>query len=68
MKLVFELRSALEARGLDIKDIAEVTPFTLEELEGIENGRYKAYRIATIEILCEAIGCDPSELLYAKRC
>lgn len=62
MNLTLRISPALQARGLDVKDMLGKTPLTLEQLEGIENGRYKGYRISTIEILCEAIGCEPGEL------
>lgn len=62
MHLTLKISPALRARELDVEDIAKRSPLTLEQLEGIENGRYKGYRISTIETLCEAIGCEPGEL------
>ena len=62
MNLAFKISPALQSRGLDMKDVSERTLLSLEKHEGIESGRYKGYRISTIEMLCEAIGCEPGEL------
>lgn len=62
MHLTLKISPALQARGLAVNDVAEKSPFTLEQLGKIESGRYKVYRISTIETLCEAIGCEPGEL------
>lgn len=67
MNLALKISPALRARGLDIEDMVEKSPLTLEQLEGIESGRYKRYRISTIEILCEAIGCEPGELFIWRN-
>ena len=67
MKLALKIGPALRARRLDVEDIAEKTFLTSEQLEGIENGRYKTYRISTIEALCEAIECDPGDLFVRQN-
>lgn len=63
MNLALKISPTLRAGGLDIEDMVEKSPLALEQSEGIESGRYKVYRISAIEILCEAIGCEPGELL-----
>lgn len=66
MSLVLKISPALQARGLDVKHMERKTGLTMKQLEGIEQGIYKAYRLSTIEALCEAIGCEPGELFVRQ--
>lgn len=52
MNLALKISPTLRAGGLDIEDMVEKSPLTLEQLEGIESGRFRIYRISAIEILC----------------
>lgn len=62
MGLAVHLAPALEARGLTLEDVAERTPFDLCTLEEVERGKYKSYRLSTLDTLRKAIGCEVGEL------
>lgn len=66
MSLAVRLAPALEVRGLTLEDVAERTSFDLLTLKEVERGRYKAFRITTLEVLREAIGCEIGELFVER--
>ncbi len=53
----------LDERGLTVTELAGRVGITLANLSILKNGRARAIRFSTLTALCEALDCQPGELL-----
>ena len=49
--------------SMDFGPIAERVDVTVVNLSILKNGRARAVRFSTLTALCDALGCQPGELL-----
>jgi putative transcriptional regulator len=61
--VVILLDRLLEERGMTLTELAERVDITVVNLSILKNGRARAIRFSTLSALCEALGCQPGELL-----
>lgn len=62
-RVVSNLGALLEARGLTLVQLAELTGVTVANLSVLKNGRARAIRFSTLTAICDALGCRPGDLL-----
>jgi len=53
----------LEQRGMTLTELAERVGVTVVNLSILKNGRARAIRFSTLAALCEALDCQPGDLL-----
>ena len=53
----------LEERGMTLTELASRVDITVVNLSILKNGRARAIRFSTLVALCEALGCQPGDLL-----
>ena len=53
----------LERRGMTLTELADLVDLTIVNLSVLKNGRARAIRFSTLTALCEALECQPGELL-----
>jgi putative transcriptional regulator len=53
----------LAARGMTLTELADRVGITLANLSILKNGRARAVRFSTLTALCEALDCQPGDLL-----
>ena len=63
MPIVVDIDVMLARRKLSVGTLAERVGITPANLAVLKNGRAKAVRFATLEALCEALSCQPGDLL-----
>jgi putative transcriptional regulator len=61
--VVVHLDRLLEERGMTLTDLAKRVDITVVNLSILKNGRARAIRFSTLAALCEALDCQPGELL-----
>ena len=61
--IAVHLDRLLEERGLTLTELAERVNLTVVNLSILKNGRARAIRFSTLSALCEALDCQPGELL-----
>ena len=61
--IAVHLDELLEARGLTLTELATMVDVTVVNLSVLKNGRAKAVRFSTLAAICEALDCQPGELL-----
>ncbi|MDX6596784.1 MAG: putative transcriptional regulator [Gaiellales bacterium] len=61
------LDQVLERRGMTLTELAELVDLTIVNLSVLKNGRARAIRFSTLSALCEALDCQPGELLGYDR-
>jgi putative transcriptional regulator len=57
------LDELLAARGMTLTELSERVGITLANLSILKTGKARAIRFSTLEALCDALGCQPGELL-----
>ena len=57
----------LAKRKMKSNELAEIIGITLANLSILKTGKAKAIRFSTLEAICEALDCQPSDILeYMK--
>lgn len=63
MPIVVDIDVMLARRKMSVGELAERVGITPANLAVLKNGRAKAVRFTTLEALCEALQCQPGDLL-----
>jgi putative transcriptional regulator len=61
--IAVRLDDLLADRGMTLTELAERVGITIVNLSILKNGRARAIRFTTLASLCEALGCQPGDLL-----
>jgi putative transcriptional regulator len=61
------LDELLAARGMTLTQLSEQVGVTIVNLSILKNGRAKAIRFSTLTRLCEALDCQPGDLLSWRK-
>ena len=61
--IVVHLDRLLEERGMTLTELAERVGVTVVNLSILKNGRARAIRFSTLSALCDALQCQPGDLL-----
>jgi putative transcriptional regulator len=63
MPIVVDIDVMLARRKMAVGALAELVGITPANLSVLKNGRAKAVRFTTLAALCEALDCQPGDLL-----
>ncbi|MEU4147293.1 helix-turn-helix domain-containing protein [Streptomyces parvulus] len=63
MAIVVDIDVMLARRKMAVGELAERVGITPANLAVLKNGRAKAVRLSTLDALCEALDCQPGDLL-----
>jgi putative transcriptional regulator len=63
MPIIVNLDIMLATRKMRSKDLAEKIGITTANLSILKSGKAKAIRFSTLEAICEALDCQPSDIL-----
>ena len=63
MEITVKLDDLLYARRMTLTDLADRVGITLANLSILKTGKAKAIRFSTLAAICEALGCQPGDLL-----
>ena len=63
MPIAVDIDVMLARRKMSVGELAERIGITPANLAVLKNGRAKAVRFATLAALCEALDCQPGDLL-----
>jgi putative transcriptional regulator len=61
--ITIHLDALLKARGMTLTELADKVDVTVVNLSVLKNGRARAIRFSTLAALCDALGCQPGDLL-----
>ena len=62
-RIVVHLDQLLESRGMTLTELSARVDVTVVNLSILKNGRARAMRFSTLTVLCEALDCQPGDLL-----
>jgi putative transcriptional regulator len=63
MPIIVNLDVILAKRKMSLSQLSELTGITLSNLSILKTNKAKAVRFSTLELICKALECQPSELL-----
>ena len=63
MPIIVNLDVMLAKRKMKSKDLAETIGITTANLSILKSGKAKAIRFSTLEAICKALDCQPSDIL-----
>ena len=68
MPVIVNLDIMLAKRKMSMNELSERVGITLANLSILKNNKGKAIRFSTLEAICEALECQPGDLLeYVKE-
>lgn len=67
MSITINLDVMLEKRGMKSNELAEIIGITTANLSILKTGKARAIRFSTLEAICDALDCQPADILeYVK--
>ncbi|HEX8380204.1 MAG TPA: helix-turn-helix transcriptional regulator [Allosphingosinicella sp.] len=63
MPILVKLDDVLYARRMTLTELSGRVGITLANLSILKTGKAKGIRFSTLEAICEALGCQPGDLL-----
>ena len=67
MAIIINIDVMLAKRKMSITELAEKVGITLANVSILKNGRACAIRLSTLDAICQALECQPGELLEFKK-
>jgi putative transcriptional regulator len=67
MAIIVNLDVMLAKRKMRSKELAEIIGITTANLSILKSGKAKAIRFSTLEAICEALDCQPADILEYKN-
>lgn len=67
MGIIINLDVMMAKRKIKLQDLAEIIGITVQNLSILKTGKAKAIRFSTLERICEALDCQPGDILEFKR-
>ncbi len=62
-KIILRLDRVMADRKISLKELSERVGVTNVNLSKMKTGRISAVRFSTLEALCEALSCQPGDIL-----
>jgi putative transcriptional regulator len=63
MPIIVKLDEMLHERRMTLTELSEKIDITLANLSILKTGKARAIRFSTLEAICEALHCQPVDLL-----
>jgi putative transcriptional regulator len=67
MPIIVKLDDVLYARRMTLTELSERVGITLANLSILKTGKARAIRFSTLDAICEALECQPGELLEFEQ-
>ncbi|MGG0174790.1 helix-turn-helix domain-containing protein [Gottfriedia acidiceleris] len=63
MAIIINIDVMLAKRKMSVTELSEKVGITMANLSILKNGKAKAIRFATLEAICNALDCQPGDIL-----
>lgn len=63
MAIIVNLDVIMAKRKMSLNELSEKVGLTLSNLSILKTGKAKAIRFSTLEAICEALECQPADIL-----
>lgn len=65
--IVINVDVMLAKRKMSVTELTERVGLTMANVSLIKNGKVKAMKLSTLEKLCEALDCQPGDILEYRK-
>ena len=66
-EIIFNIDVMLAKRKMSVTELADKVGITIANVSVLKNGKAKALKISTLVKLCEALDCQPGDILEYKK-
>ena len=67
MGIIINIDVMLAKRKMSVTELSEKVGITMSNISILKNGRAKAIRFSTLAKICEALECQPGDILEYER-
>ena len=67
MPIIVNLDVMMAKRKMSLNELSEKVDITLSNLSILKTGKAKAVRFSTLEAICNALECQPGDILEYKE-
>ena len=65
--IIFNIDVMLAKRKMSVTELADKVGITIANVSVLKNGKAKALKISTLVKLCEALDCQPGDILEYRK-
>ena len=66
-EIIFNIDVMLAKRKMSVSELADRVGITLANMSILKTGKAKAIKVSTLQKLCEALDCQPGDLLEYRE-
>lgn len=66
-EIIFNIDVMLAKRKMSVTELADKVGITIANVSVLKNGKAKAIKISTLTKLCEALDCQPGDILEYRK-
>ena len=66
-EIIFNIDVMLAKRKMSVTELAEKVGITIANISVLKNGKAKALKVSTLSKLCEALDCQPGDILEYRK-
>ena len=63
MAIIIRLDRVLADRKMQLSELSELVEVSIANLSNLKTGKVRAIRFSTLERICEALQCQPGDIL-----
>ena len=67
MAIIIKIDVMLAKRKMSVTELSDKVGITMANISVLKNGKAKAIRFSTLEAICEALDCQPGDILEYKK-
>ena len=67
MAIIINIDVMLAKRKMSVTELAEKVGITMANISILKNGKARAIRLSTLDAICEALDCQPGDILEHKK-
>ena len=67
MPIIITLDVMMAKRKMSLNELSERVGITLSNLSILKNGKAKAIRLETLEAICQALDCQPGDIIAYEK-
>ena len=67
MAIIVNLDDELTKKKMQLKELSELVDISVVNLSILKSGKAKAIRFSTLNLICNALGCQPGDILEYKQ-
>ena len=66
-QIIFNIDVMLAKRKMSVTELSQRVGITMANISILKNGKAKAIRVSTLLRICEALDCQPGDILEYKK-